>query len=359
MTASPMILKVGLLTVLSGLAFYLGACSETNSVSLNESFNQSVETKRHLYIATGACYGGGVTTLAGPSNMISKFDLQTRTMSSIVIDYNKFNPGDSPVSFVDYDNDRLLVLVENTAGRRLDLVNKDGSGAITYLTNPTALSAVLRDLVLLADFSLLVSKSSAIEKINSARVRVTQGANPWINAPAGACATSTTMITSLDVLENGKVLISHAAASPNNKIVMISSTGYAAAGDCLASHASPVATALPTSILNHSSGKTLVSFGSTTAASNLIYSYDVNSTTNTITGATPSWTDYSVVNGPSTMIEDEETGEIYVSNVTSTFNTVERFQYDSTTMTLTRAESLPFLYPSIYTRCITDMGIFE
>lgn len=343
-----------LLTISMLFATLVGCSDEVSA-----PFNQEAYSTKYLYMATGACYGGGVATSPGPANLISRYDLQTGARLGVVIDYNTFNPGDSPVAMWEYDQNQMLVLVENAAGRRIDRVSKNGSGALVHIANATALSAALRSIVMLNDFSLLISKSTAIEKFNSAKSRVLNGANPWVSAPAGACAASATLISSMAVFPNGKILYSHAAASPNNKLGLISAAGYTVVGDCLTTQAAPATTSLPTKVLNLSSGKTLVSYGSTVGASNLVYSYNVNATANTITGATAAWTDYSIVNGPSSMVEDPSTGDVLISNATSTFNTVERFHFNQAAGTLTRARSTPFMSSSIYTRCITDMKVMQ
>ncbi|MGE4131641.1 MAG: hypothetical protein AB7F86_08375 [Bdellovibrionales bacterium] len=330
------------------------SCSDNPSQSLNQTLTNGAG-KSLIFVASGTCYGGGVTTTT-PSQTVAAFDLNTGSFHHLVVDYGILSPGDSPVAIQEYDADNMLVVVENTLGRRVDLVRKDGSSFQTYLVNSTALNAVLRSVRMASDGSVLISKSSAVEKFNSARGRVTQGANPYVNAPAGSCATSTTLISSIEVYPNDKILIAHAAATPNNKISLISSTGYAAAGDCLAATAGPTTTALPSGAVFHpSTGKTLVAFGSTTTASNFIYSYNVNYTSNSISGATAVYTDTSIVNGPSAMTVDSDTGNVYVASGTSTFNTVEAFTFSGTT--LTRIGSKPFIGPNIYTRCVSSMRV--
>jgi hypothetical protein len=262
-----------------------------------------------------------------------------------------------PVAIANKDDSHLLVVVENTGGRRVDVVNKDGSGISTYLTNTTALNGVMRSLKLLSDGSILVSKSSAIEKFNAARARVTMGTSPYVSAPASPCATSTTLISSVSTLSNGKILYTHAAATPNNKFGIISSTGYAAAGDCLASQAAPTTTALPTASLVLPSGNVLVSYGSTTAASNFIYSYDINVSTNAISNVTAAYTDFANVDGPSAMALDPETGDVFVANALNTYNTIERFSYDGTTQLLTKEGSTPYIPANVYTRCVSAMVV--
>lgn len=334
------------------LVIFISAC---NTDSDSEALLSSLGDSRSLFVASGGCYGGGVTVSTG-SATVSAYDLTSGNLKRVIVDYNAFSPGDMPVGIVDFDPENLLITIENTSGRRIDLVRKDGSSVQTYISNSTALSAVLRSIIMLPDLSLLVSKSSAVEKFAPSKSRILQGANPYINAPAGSCATSTTLISSIGVFPNGKILYSHAAATPNNKIALISSAGYAVAGDCLAAQGGPTTVALPTGVLIHSSGKTLVSYGSTTSASNFIYSYDVNSTANTISNALSAFYDPAVVNGPSAMTEDPYTQYIYVANGLSTSNTIERFSLNPNG-TLTRLSSKPFVGNSLYTRCISALKV--
>lgn len=335
---------------------YALGCGDKGSAPFN-SGAYGLGSEKYLYVASGACYGGGVATSAGPANTIAKFSLSTGSFEKVVIDYNVLAPGDSPVAIYDYDSENILVLIENAAGRRIDKVKKDGSGYSTFIVNATALNAVMRSIVMLNDFGLLVSKSSAIEKFNAAKARVTQGANPFVNAPAAPCATSTTLISSVAVHSSGKIVYTHAAATPNNRFGVISSTGYAAAPDCLSGTAGPTTTALPTRALFHSSGKLLISYGSTTAASNFIYSYDFNGTSGAVTNPVAVFNDNSIVNGPSTMVEDPDSGDVFVANVTSTFNTIERFNFSSNL--LTRVSGNTFIPYSVYTRCVSDMKVMK
>jgi hypothetical protein len=314
--------------------------------------------KRALYVASGACYGGGVTTSAGAST-IAAFDPDTGVLRRVVVDYNSMSPGDAPVAISEFDASHLLVLVENAFGRRVDLVSKDGSGVTTYLTNSTALSAVTRSMARLSDNSLLISKSSAIEKFSPGKSRVLQAASSYVNAPGLTCATSTTLISGVTATANSKIIFSHAAATPNNKIAMISAAGYATTADCLTAQAAPTTLAMPTSVLIHSSGNLLVAYGSTTAASNFIYSYNLDTTANTITAPVAAYFDTAVVNGPTAMAEDAYNGAVFVANGASSFNTIEKFSFDPVTKTLTHPSGPPFLPAQIYTRCVSDMKVLS
>ena len=164
-------------------------------------------------------------------------------------------------------------------------------------------------------------------------------------------------MSGLTALGNGKILFAHAAASPNNKIAVVSATGYASSSDCLASQAAPTATALPTALIQHSSGKVIAAYASSTMASNFIYAYDINEATGTFSAATPSFTDASLVNGVSALTENPANGDVFVANGNSTYNNIEHFSFDRTTKLLTRVGQLPFVPMQLYTRCVSDMKV--
>jgi hypothetical protein len=310
---------------------------------------------RYLYVTSGGCYAGGTTTSAGIST-IAKYTL-SGSFVGWVVDYNSFSPGDTPVSMADINAYQMYVAVENTGGRRIDLVNKFLYNSLsTYITNGTALTSALKQLLLQPDGSLLVSRTTAIEKFGSSKNRV-PSASPFITAPGSTCATSATMISSIQTLSNGKLIFAHAAATPNNKLGLVSANGYVTTADCLSTQAAPTTTALPTAVVAHSSGVILVGYGSTTAASNLIYSYDLDQTTNVWSNPVASYTDNTVVNGISAMVEDKSTGQVYVANGNSVYNSIEKFNFNTATDTLTRVGTTPFLPNIAANRCISSMMI--
>jgi hypothetical protein len=337
------------------VALVATSCAKKNlsADSLNANTSASGD---FLYVASGSCYGGGVTTSLG-SDTIAKYNLADGSLDSVVVDYNSFSPGDVPMGIVDYNSTEILVLIENGAGRRIDIVEKGGNNAVTtYLTNSAALNSVMRGMFRTPSGSLLVSKTSAIEDFASSKARILQGTSPYISAPGGSCATSTTLISAVTALPSGKILFAHAGATPNNKFGVISSTGYATASDCLAAQTAPNTLSLPTAMTVHEDGTTVfVGYGSTTAASNAIYSYTVNPTTGAITNPVAAFTDFTVVNGISAMTEDSTTGNLYVANATNTANTVE--QFTSSNGVLTRVGNAPFIPSSVYTRCVSSMMI--
>jgi hypothetical protein len=343
-----------LLVAIAPLLIGATSCPLKSEDKLQLELAPSIEY-RYLYFASGACYGGGVTTGSG-STLVSRVNLTTGA-KEIILDYTN-SPGSSPVGVMNYDSDNLLVGVENTTGRRIDFVNKRGLGRSTYISDTTALSTTLRSVKPLADGGILVTKTVGVERFNSGGGRVAIGANPYINAPAGSCATSTTAMSDAIELSNGKLLFAHAAVTTNNKVGMISSGGYNVIGDCLTTQAPPTTTAMPTAMVYiPTENILLVAYGSTTAGSNSIYAYNVNETTNIISGATLAYFNIAVVNGVSAMAYDSETGEIYVSNATSTFNTIEKFTFNPTTKTLTRVGSTPYLTATFESRCISGMAV--
>ncbi|WP_413569322.1 hypothetical protein ACLWBD_01770 [Bdellovibrio sp. HCB117] len=336
------------------------ACEQQIEDDGSSENDQATNPTRFLYIASGSCYAGGPTPTS-PSRTISRVNLATGNIHDIIVDYNAASPGDAPVAVINHDDSTILSLVENTSGRRVDRVTKSSNGNQyqTYFTNSTALNAVMRSMIVAADGALLISKSSSIEKF-AAKSRV--GTAAYVNAPGGACATTTTLISSVAVTPTyGHILYTHAAAAPNNKLNAIKSTGYVSAADCLASTSLTPTTALPTAMVYiPASNDVLVATGSTTAASNMVISYPITETASTVTIGAPTvaYNNTSVIYGPSAMAYDSETGFVYIANgSTSLANVIEKFTYDSTTKTLTRVGTVPFTGTSLQTNCISSMFV--
>ncbi|MBS1960352.1 MAG: hypothetical protein JST80_12820 [Bdellovibrionales bacterium] len=341
----------------TSIAVMLGVLSLSSCKNLvsGDNFIISPDGKKYLYVASGSCYGGGVATNTGVG-VISKYDLETGARVGTVINYFAQSPNDQPVGLIEYNGDLLMSLVENTAGRRMDLIYKNGNGISIFSQNATILAAQLRGISKSADGGFYIARSSAVEKISGSKQRITSGAAAYINAPAAPCATSTTVMTQAIELPSGKILYSHAAVSPNNRIGLISSSGYNIAGDCLAGTAGPTTTALPTALAYYGSAEhTLVAYGSTTASSNFIYSYNVNETANTIGSATRAYYNPSFLSGPSAMTVDSTNGYVYVANATLGAESIERFTYDTGTRQLTRVGSSPFIPLDVYVRCVSGM----
>ncbi|MEK2689739.1 hypothetical protein [Bdellovibrio sp. GT3] len=349
------------------LSLGLGAC---------EQQVDSASTGRRLYMTSGSCYVGSGLTSETPSRTVSAIDLDTGVVDEVLMDYNTVNATDRPQSVLKSDDGNLLVLVENgtSYARRIDLVKMKGDNQFsTYLADSTILSTtnvhVVRNMVRTADGGLLISKSVASEKVSSSKGRVTVGANPFINAPAGgSCGTANnTLISAVVALPNSKYIFAHASTNPNNRVVFMNNVnGYTTNADCTSAVSAPATTTFPTAMAyipstsTPNTGYLLVSYSSSTAAQDYIYAYDVNETSGTISGATKAYENTSVARGMSAMTYDSQAGAVYVANgSTALANSIEKFTFDPTTKTLTRSGSVPFSGTSLYTKCISGMTVAD
>lgn len=304
-----------------------------------------------IYLTSGTVYVGLGITASSPSQTISRFTTDGEFVS-ILRDYTT-TPGDSPVSILDYDQDNILALVENTAGRRVEVIKKDGSG-FANLFSATAVTTQLRLMRYDSSHQILMSRTAAVEKFTGGGIRIPLGTLSYVQNPLGSCATMTNNISSLAIGPDGQILIANAftAASTNNKVAMIAKTGAAVAGDCLAALAAPTTSHFPTALLMHSSGHLLVGYGNNTGPIHQIYSVQVNAAS----FGTPvkAFDDVGVLQGISRMAE-LPSGEVIVASASSAFNTIDRFTFDPATGLLTRVGTAPFISPSIFTRSISDI----
>lgn len=292
---------------------------------------------RYLYVASGACYSGnGLTTFTNltSSNQVYRLNLVNGAKEQIA-DYfaSPSNVGDSPVAIVGDSAASILVLVENTTTvglRRIERIAKASGGARqTYSGNVTAMSAQLRAMTTLSDGYLLVSKSTAIEKIRHGSNRLLSGVNPWValSAPASSCTASATMISAITKLNNGSIVFAHAATGAA-RIGIVNPLGYRTGVDCLSAQAAPAATAFPTAMVYDGANNILlVAYGGNAATTDLnsIYAYSVNESTGVISnpqkvydssefGSTYNY----LLFGISQMAFDPTTGDIFVSTSVST-----------------------------------------
>lgn len=346
--------RLGLFVI---LAILPSSCMKPNNdkvTSPNDS--QSVRQGNYLYVASGACYSGGNTTFTNltSSNLLYRIDPSTGLRDSVLVDYfaSPANTGDSPVAMVDADPN-MLILVENTTNtgsRRIEKISKnDKSLRIPYNQNTTALNAQLRSMVKVADDFLLVSKSSAVEKVKDGSNRSMILTYPWVNlATATAtsnCVVNTTLLSSVVTLKNGNIVFAHAATGLN-RIGIVSSAGYSATASCLNGNAvvtAPVATAFPTAMVyDAANNQLLVAYAGnvTTTSVNSIYAYPINESANTIgtgvkiydvnqLGASPGWN--YLLYGISAMTYDSAGGVIYVASAINTNTTIAGYKIEKLT----------------------------
>jgi hypothetical protein len=345
----------------------------------------SASSSRYLYVASGACYSGsGNTTFTNTtsSNLVYRIDTATGVRDEILADYNGnlAQIGDTPVGLVQADSNNLYVLVENTttaSARRIEKVAKSGGARSLFSNNTTALSAQLRGFAAFANGDLLISKSTAAEYITSANIRLLKGANPYVSAPAAPCATSTTLIPKVLMMNNQFIMFLHSAAS-QNRFGFVKPQGYAAAGDCTVAQSAPNVNSYPVAAAYDTVNNKLIvaySGNAITTDINSIYVYNITETASSITiGAANKIYDTSgypstypyLLYGISEMVLDTATNQLYVATATTMATTVsnyaiEKFSYDPTkigtdnTNVLTRSPVHPFYQYGVDTKCISSM----
>nr|BFD58219.1 hypothetical protein CKG001_03260 [Bdellovibrio sp. CKG001] len=344
---------------------------------------------RYLYVASGLCYSGtGNTTYSATtaSNVIFRVNLETAQYEGRIADFTTgFDaPGTTPVGIADYDSEHLLVLLEHTGQRRIELIKKTLSGERQTYYNNTSATAPIGALqsagryIFKALDGLLISRSTAIEKLDTGKSRESgTGTNAWVQAPGGSCSASITNITSLATYPTSSntlgynIIYTHSqnASSANNRIGIINGqTGWNGTSGCLASQAAPALTAYPTSsVYMQDSGRVVVSYaGISGSMLNSIYSYDVDETANTISDEVNGYEVPSVIYGASAMTYDKSTKSLYVATggaITNNFTTgnipynIEKFTFNSTTKEFTRVGSTSFYPGNLETRCISSMFI--
>ena len=339
------------------------------------------EVKRFLYVTAGACYSGNNTSFTNltSSNQVYRLDMTSGKKDMTIADYfsGPSNNGDSPVATLNFDTERIAVLVENTTTatlRRIEVIEKKERGARNTLSNnTTALSSQVRHFTKLASGDFLISKSTAVEFISQGNARI--GA-PFINATAAPCATSTTLIPKTLTLSNGKIVFLHAATGVNRFGIFPSTGGTT----CSVAQAAPNANAFPTAAFYDSENKRLfVSYAgnATTTDLNSIYSYLVNESTGAISSPQKVYdsVDYPVtygflLYGISDMTYDSATKSVFIataiSNATTVVNySIEKFTYDSSqlgvdnTKVLNRVGTAPFFAFDNDTKCIAHLRVGE
>jgi len=358
------------LTLVCTFIFLIG-CDQTES--------QTSAAASYLYVSAGVCYSGNNTAFTNltSSNVIYRLDASTGAFIDVIADYMAApsNPGDSPAGIFNIDSTSMYVAVENTTTtslRRIERIEKSPSGQRqTFNNNTTALSAVLRDLFMLPNGDLLISRSTAVEYINSASARV---GTPFISASAAPCNTSTTLVPKVLTLSNGKIVFLHAAAAQNRFGIFATAGGTT----CASAQAAPNVNAFPTNAAYDAlNNKLLVSYSGNAVTTDLnsIYVYTINETTNAISSpqkiydaslypATYSYLLYGI----SAMTFDASNTYLYVATAISSTTTIvnyaiEKFLYDPTQIgvdnakVLTRVGSVPFYAHGFDTKCISGLVV--
>lgn len=379
-----------------------------------------------LYVATGACFSGfgaaiktTYTAAAGSATRsIERFNSSTGGNNGQLIDFtnSSFLAGMSPQKLLD-NGDSLYLQMENattTTERAIWSVPKSNPMGYTKLyANATPFSGILKGMARDTDGAFIVGVTTKIEKITSSLVRLPAGANPWVNAPAAPCATSTTGINDVELISplspstSGKILYSHrstAAGAATQRLGSISASGYFVAGDCTGgvqissvTHtraASAVSTGAiafntngtsPTGMVfistsgGAATGKLIVAYSNDQLTNNNAGAYNVNHAivmwdvtegTNSVTFNNPVilYDDVSVIYGISALAYDPDTASLYVATggepsvanmaTNNVGYNIEKFTLDINTPLLTRvtaAGNQPFIKGGSNTKCISSM----
>ena len=338
--------KIICTTVVSGA--FLSACNAPPKIStvIAATPVSAPAVTRSLYVVSGSCYAGGVLT-ANPTNMIKSFDTTTKKMS-IVTDYSSYSPLDSPIGIANLDSGNIIVSVENVSAntRRLDQVSKTGVNTVPYLFGSLAFNTPLKQLYNTVDGGILVTKTAAIEKITAFRTRYLNAGNSYVNNPlTAACTGMNTALSFAFELPSGKIVIGSAAAAPNNKIAILNASGYLVVGDCLGALAAPTATALPVAGASVSDDTFIIAYASPNAADNQIVSYQYDKNTFNLLSATvvTQLSNPSQIFGVSAMVFDPRDNGLYVANSPAAAEKIEKYTWDQTARTLTRATPTTFL----------------
>jgi hypothetical protein len=371
------------------------ACQPKTADSSGEAETTTTTTtlpatpSRYLYVASGTCQApSGVTTFSATtsSNLVFRVNLSTGIRDSIIADYNASpaSAGDTPVGLVDWDTDRLAVVVGNTATGRIEFVPKNATSRSNFGLTPgpaTIFSAIPRFMSKTNDGGLFTIRSGAIDKISSSGIRLSgpsASANYVMNNLGATCGTTnTTYSFALHTGTSSNRIIAGHAFAAQNRVISLPAIGASGAGQCVAAQAAPGAgTSWPLAAVYDSvNSKLIVAWGNsaTTANTNMIVAYDYNDTTGAI-GTANTLYDISTGTAPytlfavSAMTLDPVTNTIYIATAISTATTVvnyaiEKFTYDATKIgvtnsaVLTRVGSTPFYNYGVDTKCISGMTV--
>ena len=409
------------------LAVTMG-CQKSSDATTAPSAVATVVPKT-VYVASGACFSGAGTTsyvaaagATAASKIISKYNADTGDSTGIFLDYNLgyFVAGTAPTTMIDL-GDSIMVSNENgVAGNRaiVTLPKSDPTAFKTYYANATTLSAQLRHFARDSDGSLLIARTSAIEKVTNAPQRAIVNTFPWVTPTAGTCGASNTQMSAVALIPaysaggatNGKIIFAHAGgAAATNRIGIVQESGWSAnvAIDCLASSQTNVphgfasnipqrtfATAavgpsptamvyIPTTSVASITGRLIVAVANNVTANSAagvynfnhgIVSWDVNETAyGTVTISNPFilFDNASIVYGPSAIAYDAASSSIYVGVggepgvAAANFATnnvpynIEKFTYSISANTLTRVSvnNKPFIQGTAITKCVSGIVV--
>lgn len=367
---------------------FLAACDAPVEETTDESAAGSAANP-YLYVASGACNTGfGLTTYAAAtaSNVIFRINSTTGQYEGRIADFSTVADAPaSPVSIVDYDDEHFLALVEHASLRRVETIKKTLAGdRATFYNNVSAtapigvLTGVGKSLLKVAD-GFLVSKTTAIEKMNTAKARmVGTGTAAWVAGPGGVCSAAATNLNSMTTYPTTahaagyNIVYTHSSGASNattNRIGVISGqTGWNGTAGCVSNQSTVAAGATPVaSVYMGDVHRLVVAYaGTNVALQNSLYTYAIDEagTANVISDPFKGFEDPNVLFGISAMAYDQTNKFLYVASgsaIVTNFTTgntvykIEKFTYDSTTKLFTRVGTMPLYAGNIESRCISSM----
>jgi hypothetical protein len=375
--------------IVASVLTFLTACDAPVEEDATDGSSAGSTANPFLYIATGTCNTGfGLTTYAAAtaSNVIVRINSSTGQYEGRIADFSTVADAPaSPISIVDYDDSYFLALVEHASLRRVEVIKKTLAGdRATFYNNVSAtapigmLTGVGKALLKVSD-GVLVSKTTAIEKMNVAKARLAgTGTASWVSAPGGVCSAAATNINAMTTYPTTgntsgyNIVYTHTAnassATTNRFGVINGDTGWNGTAGCVSNQSTVAAGAVPVaSVYMTDVHRLVVAYaGTNVALQNSLYTYAIDeaATTNVISDATKGFEDPNVLFGISAMAYDPVNKFLYVaagSAIVTNFTTgntvykVEKFSYNSTTKLFTRVGSMPLYAGNIETRCISSM----
>lgn len=356
----------------------------------------SSATPRYLYVASGACFSPAATQSG--NRVITKYNLSNGAAETFY-DFNADGSYDLPGGMVDLGGSILVAVnpYDNSATNIKQIISIDKTTKAknvfyqdaTYLPAGAAntVRALARSPV---DGNIYVSRSAQVEKIDfGTKFKLPNFSGTFANAfyngiatgmGAVAClgvtATASTVIHSIVITPTGKAIMSHSVLA-QNKIAVAPAVGVDTTGGCTSTAigvpinvgATPTvgtaaaSTGTPTALIRHSvSGKVLVAMSGLAANANYnsVVAYTYNDTTGVLT--TPPTVGYYNTGNlfqPTAMVEDTDTGEVYVASfgqlASGAMGFIRKFSVNASTGAMTDAGM--FAQSPLNTKCVSSMFI--
>lgn len=355
-----------------------------------------VNNERYLYVASGACYSPAAGAQNG-NRLITRYKLDTGE-SEIFYDFNSDGSYDLPGGMVDL-GDKVMVAINpydnsTSNSKQIVFINKSSKAKSMFYQDanylPAGTANTLRTIKRSSfDGNVYVSKSGGVEKIDFTSYFKLPNYSGTLSTPyfSGAttamgsttclgvgAATASSLVYDMVETSSGKWIVSH-AVSAQNKIAVLNKIGVNASTDCYSTQqgvpivptspptvAAAASTNIPTGLVLHSvSSKLLVAMSGTTSTNNSVIAYSYSDSTGVLSSPTVGFYGIGQLYQPTAMVEDTETGEVYVASYgqlsSGALGFIRKFKVDSTTGAMT--DSGMFAQSPIATKCVSSMFVGE